>query len=116
VNLSLGELGVFLFAMFRPRPKASELNSKLYRTENNLSHLVRTQEFIDKIERNIEPTDESEPVLDEIRTIEFDDVRFSYGGRETEAISGVSFKFKKGEFVSFVGQAGAGNSIASRSV
>lgn len=36
VNLSLGSLGVFLFAMFRLGPKASGMNSKLYRIENNL--------------------------------------------------------------------------------
>jgi subfamily B ATP-binding cassette protein MsbA len=32
-NMSLGALGVFLFAMFRLGPKASNLNSKLYRIE-----------------------------------------------------------------------------------
>jgi len=46
-NMSLASLGVFLFAMFRLGPKASSLNSTLYRIENNLPHLVRTQEFID---------------------------------------------------------------------
>lgn len=109
-NLSLGALGVFLFTMFRLGPKASGLNSKLYRIENNLPHLVRTQKFIDELERNTEPTDESGPVPDEIRTVVFDDVRFSYEGQEEEAISGVSFEFEKGEFVGFVGQSGAGKS------
>ncbi|MCU4718146.1 ABC transporter ATP-binding protein [Halapricum hydrolyticum] len=109
-NLSLGSLGVFLFAMFRLGPKASNLNSKLYRIENNLPHLVRTQKFIDELERNTEPTDKSEPTPDEIRTVEFDDVCFSYEGQEEEAISGVSFEFEKGEFVGFVGQSGAGKS------
>jgi len=109
-NLSLGALGVFLFAIFRLGPKASGLLSKLYRIENNLPHLIRTQEFIDDLDRHSEPTEDSEPVPDEVRTVEFDDVRFSYEGQEEPALSGVSFEFRKGEFVGVVGQSGAGKS------
>jgi len=110
-DLSLGALGVFLFAMFRLGPKASSLNSKLYTIENNLPHLVRTQKFIDGLARESEPTDDSEPVPEEVQTVKFDDVHFSYEGQEEgEAISGVSFEFEKGEFVGFVGQSGAGKS------
>ncbi|KZX49362.1 ABC transporter ATP-binding protein [Haloarcula hispanica] len=109
-NLSLGSLSVFLFAMFRLGPKASGLNSKLYKIENNLPHLVRTQEFIDELEQNSEPKHDSEPVPDDIQTIKFNDVHFSYEGQEDEALSGVTFEFKKGEFIGFVGQSGAGKS------
>jgi len=109
-NLSLGSLGVFLFAMFRLGPKASNMNSKLYRIENNLPHLVRTQEFIDELERQREPTEDSEPVPEEVTSVEFDDVRFSYEGQDDEALPGISFEFEKGEFVGFVGQSGAGKS------
>jgi subfamily B ATP-binding cassette protein MsbA len=109
-NLSLSALGVFLFAMFRLGPKASGLNSKFYRVENNLPHLVRTQEFIDELERNTEPTADTEAVPEEVRTVEFDDVRFSYEGQDEEALSGVSFEFEKGEFIGVVGQSGAGKS------
>jgi len=109
-DLSLGSLGVFLFAMFRLGPKASMLNTHLYRLENNLPHLVRTQEFIDELKRNAEPTAGSEPVPDEVQTVEFDDVRFSYESQDDEALSGVSFEFEEGEFLGFVGQSGAGKS------
>ncbi|GAB3691590.1 ABC transporter ATP-binding protein [Salinarchaeum chitinilyticum] len=109
-DLSLGALGVFLFAMFRLGPKASALNSKFYRIENNLPHLVRTQQFIDELERQREPSGASEPVPDEVDTVEFDDIRFSYEGQDDEALSGISFEFDKGEFVGFVGQSGAGKS------
>lgn len=109
-NLSLGALGVFLFAMFRAGPKASTLNTLLYRVENNLPHLVRTQDFINELERNREPTDDAEPVPDTIETVEFDDVRFSYAGQEDEALSELSFSFDSGEFIGFVGQSGAGKS------
>jgi subfamily B ATP-binding cassette protein MsbA len=109
-NMSLGSLGVFLFAMFRLGPKASALNSKFYQIENNLPHLVRTQKFIDELERNQEPDAEREPVPEPVESVEFDDVRFSYEGQDDEALSGISFEFEKGEFVGFVGQSGAGKS------
>jgi subfamily B ATP-binding cassette protein MsbA len=109
-NMSLGALGVFLFAMFRLGPKASGLNSKYYQIENYLPHLVRTQAFIEDLERNREPDADRKPVPDEVRTIEFNDVRFSYEEQREEALSGVSFEFEKGEFIGFVGQSGAGKS------
>lgn len=109
-NMSLGALGVFLFAMFRLGPKASSLNSTLYRIENELPHLVRTQQFIDELKENSEPADDTQPVPEEIQKVEFDDVRFSYRGQDEEALSGITFEFKKGEFIGFVGQSGAGKS------
>ena len=109
-NMSLGALGVFLFAMFRLGPKASSLNRQFYRIENNLPHLVRTQRFIDELEANSEPLKETDPVPDDIATVEFDSVRFAYKGQDDEALSGISFGFKKGDFIGFVGQSGAGKS------
>jgi len=109
-NMSLGALGVFLFAMFRLGPKASALNSKLYQIENSLPHLVRTQEFLDELERNRGTNAGAEPVPEKIERIEFDEVRFSYQGQDDEALSGTSLAFEKGEFIGFVGQSGAGKS------
>lgn len=109
-NISLSALGVFLFAMFRLGPKASSLNTKFYRIENNLPHLVRTQNFIDELKMNKESSINKEPVPDEIDRIEFDNVRFSYQGQNEEALSGVSLVFEKDEFIGFVGKSGAGKS------
>lgn len=109
-NMSLGSLGVFLFAMFRLGPKVSGLNSKYYRIENYLPHLVRTQDFIDDLKTNREPDADTEPVPEEVHTVECENLHFSYQGQDEEAISGLSFQFEKGEFIGFVGQSGAGKS------
>ncbi|MDL0131168.1 ABC transporter ATP-binding protein [Halobacterium salinarum] len=108
-NLSVGELGVFLFAMFRLGPKASQVNTLYYRVENNLPHLVRTIQFTDELATYNEPTGSSREVPEEIREVEFDDVHFSYDDEE-EVLRGIDFTVEKGEFIGFVGQSGAGKS------
>jgi subfamily B ATP-binding cassette protein MsbA len=108
--MSLASLGVFLFAMFRLGPKASSLNSTLYRIENNLPHLVRTQEFIDELERNSEPEQSSGLVPEKFQTVAFEDVQFSYDSQEETVLDDVSFEFKAGEFIGFAGPSGAGKS------
>nr|WP_276278090.1 ABC transporter ATP-binding protein [Halomicroarcula sp. SYNS111] len=54
-ELSIGELGVFLFAMFRLGPRVSSLNSLAYNLNADLPHLVRTQRFIDRLKKRSEP-------------------------------------------------------------
>ncbi|PHQ41873.1 multidrug ABC transporter permease [Halorubrum sp. C191] len=108
-SLSVGELGVFLFAMFRLGPRASNVNTLYYQVENDLPHLVRTQDFIEELESYEEPTGSSREVPAEIGEVEFDDVHFSYDNEE-EVLRGIDFSIEKGEFVGFVGQSGAGKS------
>jgi len=108
-NLSVGELGVFLFAMFRLGPKASQVNTLYYKVENNLPHLVRTIQFTDRLAAYNEPTGSSRDVPEEIQEVKFDDVHFSYDDEE-EVLRGIDFTVEKGEFVGFVGQSGAGKS------
>jgi subfamily B ATP-binding cassette protein MsbA len=107
-NLSLGALGVFLFAMFRLGPRVSNVNSHYYKVENDLPHLVRTLAFIDELERHAETSESTREVPAEVTRVKFDDVWFSYG--DEDVLRGLSFVVEKGEFVAFVGQSGAGKS------
>ncbi len=105
-GLSLGALGIFLFAMYRLGPLASRLNSQFYNLEGNLGHLVRTQRFVDELgERDEEDGDRS---IDEAEHIAFEDVSFAYA--DEQVLRGISFEAATGEFVAFVGQSGAGKS------
>ncbi|MFU1780578.1 ABC transporter ATP-binding protein [Haloarcula japonica] len=108
-DLSLGALGVFLFAMFRLGPRASNVNQNLYKVENDLPHLVRTQKFINELEQYEEDNEKTEEVPPELEHIEFDNVWFSYNGEEP-VLRGIDFEVEKGEFIGFVGQSGAGKS------
>jgi len=109
VQLSIGSLGVFLFAMFQLGPKVSTLNQKFYAIENDFPHLVRTRRFIQELERREEPNDPLYDVPAEVDHVEFDDVHFSYDDEEP-VLRGIDFEVEKGEFIAFVGQSGAGKS------
>ena len=108
-ELSIGALGVFLFAMFQLGPQVSRLNQQFYKVENDLPHLVRTQKFIRELESREEPNEPVRNVPAEVDHVEFDDVRFSYDDDE-QVLRGVDFEVEKGEFIAFVGQSGAGKS------
>ncbi|MFC4987189.1 ABC transporter ATP-binding protein [Saliphagus infecundisoli] len=108
-ELTLGSLGLFLFAMFRLGPKASRANELLYRIEQDLPHLVRTRRFTRDLAHNAEPDVARRETPDTVESIAFDDVSFSYDG-ETDVLRGVDFAAERGEFVAFVGQSGAGKS------
>lgn len=108
-DLSVGTLGVFLFAMFRLGPKVSALNQQYYNLENDLPHLVRTQKFIQKLNSNEEPNEPVSDVPAKVDHVEFDDVQFSYDDEE-QVLCGIDFEVEKGEFIAFVGQSGAGKS------
>ena len=106
-GLSLGALGIFLFAMFRLSPLVSRLNSQVFALEGDVSHLVRTQEFLTELDSRRE--DAGCRPIDEIVRVTFDNVNFSYTPEE-RVLSGLSFEVEKGEFIGFVGQSGAGKS------
>ena len=106
-GLDLGELGIFLIAMFQLAPRISSLNSQLYSLEGALSHLVRTHEFLDTLDDRQESGGDRD--VSTVNEISFDDVSFSYTDDE-RVLDGISFEVDRGEFIAFVGQSGAGKS------
>ncbi len=106
-GLSLGELGIFLIAMFQLAPKVSSLNSKVYKVEGYISHLVRTHKFLDGIGRRQESSGNRSVSM--VSKIEYDNVGFSYTDKET-VLQGISFSVERDEFIALVGQSGAGKS------
>ena len=112
-SMSFGVLGAFLFVMFKLGPAVSGTNKRFYQLEGMLPHLVRTEEFIDNLQRNPEIPGGDEPIPADPSPVEFQDVSFSYDGTE-EVLSDISFRMDEGEFIAFVGESGAGKStIAS---
>ncbi|WP_252698791.1 ABC transporter ATP-binding protein [Natronosalvus vescus] len=113
-TLSIGALGVFLFAMFQLGPQISQLNRYAYKTEGELPHLVRTQEFVDRLQASSETDEGTRSLSEQIKEIRFEDVTFSYEETGEQVLNSVSFDVTCDQFVAFVGQSGAGKStIAS---
>ena len=106
-GLALGELGIFLIAMFQLAPRVSTLNSVYYKVEGYLSHAVRTYDFLDRLDRRQELGGDRS--VSHVNQVEFDDVHFAYNEDEP-VLQGISFEVETGEFVAFVGQSGAGKS------
>ncbi|MCJ0618638.1 ABC transporter ATP-binding protein [Haloarcula hispanica] len=105
--LSIAELGVFLFAMLRLAPRLSSLNSTIYAVEGELPHLVRTHQFIDRLETQQEPTG-GQPVPDCIEEVAFENVSFAY--EDEPVLADFSMAVERGEFVGIVGESGGGKS------
>jgi ATP-binding cassette, subfamily B, bacterial MsbA len=111
-DMTLGALGVFLFAMFQLAPVVSRANNKFYKVEGRLPHLIRTQEFVRELEAQAELDSGTREVPRPPTPIRFEDVSFTYdtGEEEEPVLKDVSFSVDENEFVAFVGQSGAGKS------
>lgn len=107
-GLKLGELGIFLIAMFQLAPRVSRLNSQVYTVEGYISHQVRTHEFLDEFDEREEQSGNRS--VSQISSVSFDDVYFSYNPDDEQVLRDVSFNATKNEFIAFVGQSGAGKS------
>ncbi|MFO8114937.1 MAG: ABC transporter ATP-binding protein [Halorubrum sp.] len=107
-SLSLGELGVFLFAMFRLAPLVSNGSQLFYQLEGDLPHVVRTEAFIEELDRNAKPDPGTASPSAVIDSVQFDGVSFSYG--DSRVLHDVSFDIDRGEFAVFTGPSGAGKS------
>lgn len=109
-DLTLGALGVFLFALFQLAPEVSRLNNKFYKVEGRLPHLIRTQEFVRELNDHKEIDSGDESVPEPPTPVTFENVSFSYNSEEEQVLKDISFSVDQNEFIAFVGQSGAGKS------
>lgn len=108
-GMSLGALGVFLFAMLRLAPRASNLNSLVYNLESRLPHLDRVLTMVSDLEGKTNRKEGSESAPDPVTSVTAEDITFSYDGEEN-SVKNASFSVETGEFIAFVGKSGAGKS------
>lgn len=87
----------------------SNLDSRVHRIENQIPHLVRTQEFMQKLDTYPEPQEASVQTSLRLRRVAFQDVGFGYDSSES-VLNGVSFETSQGEFIACIRQSGAGRS------
>jgi len=108
-SLSLSSLAVFLFAMYRLAPRASNINNMIYSIEGQLPHLIRSQEFIEELAAVEESDDGDTPLPETVTEVRYENVTFGYSDDEP-VIEDVSFKLERGDLAAFVGPSGVGKS------
>jgi subfamily B ATP-binding cassette protein MsbA len=107
--LSLGELGVFLFAVFRLSPVVNQINTTTYQLDGQLPHFIRVRSRIDELDEMEVPDADGGEAIDTVEEVAFDDVSFAYDDDE-RVLDDVSFGVRRGEKIALVGPSGAGKS------
>ncbi len=108
INLSLGEIFLFLFAVFRLAPTISGLNNMVYNLNSELPHLVRVNSRINELTGKTNPAANGDEPIESVERLEFDAVSFSYD--DEQVLKDISLSVERGEHIALVGQSGAGKS------
>ncbi|QIB74925.1 ABC transporter ATP-binding protein [Halogeometricum borinquense] len=107
--LSLGAVGLLLFAMLRLGPGVSSLQSQLYGLDGKLPHLVETLRELDELAAARAVRGGDADVPEPVESVAFDGVSFRYPDGD-QGVSNVSLRAGRGEFIAIVGGSGAGKS------
>ncbi|MDS0300230.1 ABC transporter ATP-binding protein/permease [Halogeometricum sp. S1BR25-6] len=108
-GLSVAELGVFLFAVFRLSPVVNQVNNTLYHLDGQLPHFLRVRSRIQELSERTPESDGASQAIESVDSLTFDTVSFSYEEGE-RAIDDVSFSVERGQSIALVGPSGAGKS------
>lgn len=106
--LSLGEIGVFLFAVFRLSPVVNQINTATYQLDGRLPHLIRVRSRIQELKQMEASDADGDRLIDSVNEVAFDGVSFAY--EDEGVLDDVSFSVKFGEKIALVGPSGAGKS------
>lgn len=106
-ELSVGQLFsimMYSFYVFGPLYALGEVATTYYESKASLESI---NDFLDQPK---EIHSENPQQVDKIQAISFNNVSYTYTGRDSEAVKNISFTIKKGQKVAFVGPSGSGKS------
>lgn len=105
--ISLGEYFSLLFYSFAIFQPLGELGTVTQQYQEARASMDRLDEIL-KIQPAAKPSDPK--IVENIHTIEFDDVSFKYGSSDSLAVENINVQMRAGETVAFAGPSGSGKS------
>ncbi len=105
-NLKIADFSVLMTAIGSIKDVIADISEAVAELQKNAVYFRNLREFL-KYENH---TVNGEKIADEIKTIEFKNVSFTYPGAEKPSLKNISFKIQDNETVAVVGKNGAGKS------
>ncbi len=105
-NLALGDFSVIMTAMSNLRDVVNDVGGAVGIVKKQAGFFQNLKAFLEYEEKVVSGTKTAE----ELKTIEFKNVSFTYPEAKEPAIKNLNLKFNKGETTAVVGQNGAGKS------
>lgn len=103
-NLAVSDFSVIVTAVSNLKDVLNDLSEAISCIRKESEYFGNLREFME-----YEPkVAGGSKIADELKTLEFRDVHFTYPGAEKPSLKGLSFKINKGETVAVVGKNGAG--------